>query len=188
MTNKKLQELFQKSIEICSENGYEPVKLVPYCFYSKDHNTYGKCYECYDNKGNICMTRIAINKELVKRGTEKQIFETLLHECVHSAVGYKEGHEGKWRRAIRKLNKLYNLKIKVSPIYRDDNGDKILDEFAIAKYCVICNKCYYSKYFFSECKTIEKYKNGDCRCPNCGNNHFAVMKHPNGDKKRFTPI
>lgn len=176
MTNKRVQELFQKAIDICSNNGYKPNGLISYCFYSTDHTLFGRCIDYYNTRIHEHQSKIYINKDFAKKATENQVLEVLIHECLHSSVGCKEGHKGKWKEAAEKLNKLYNLKIDSTEDYVDNNGNDILDEKSIAKYVLQCTNCGFKCYYRTKCKTVKNYNNGNYHCPVCNRSQFKLIR------------
>lgn len=167
MTDSKVQEIFNMAVQICEENGYKPIKLVPKCGYTTRQNVFGVCAERrYKGTKEVIYTKISVNKKFAEKANEQQMLNTLLHECLHSACGADEHHGGKWALAAKTLNRRYGYQLSVTADYKDENGETISTK--ADKYIIQC-KCCGHKYFYS--RLTKAVKNPSLyRCGHCGGN------------------
>lgn len=160
MTNSEVQSIFQEAISMCEAVGYKPKKLSPVCKINSRKKAYGVCKEgrnCYT--GEVVSTEISVSKYFVAKANKQQMLETLVHECLHSAVGAKCGHRGEWKLAANEMSIRYNLDIERTSDYRDEQGNEILANEQVAKYQLQCPKCGKIFYYNRLCKAV--------KFPNC---------------------
>lgn len=156
MTNNEVQAIFNEAISMCSAAGYKPQKLVPVCKINSRKKAYGVCKEQRKTlTGEVISTEIGVSKYFVAKANKQQMLQTLVHECLHSAVGAKCGHTGEWKAAANKVNRLYGLDIERTSDYRDEQGEKILSNEQNAKYILKCPKCGEKFYFNRMSKTVK---------------------------------
>ena len=172
MTNEKFQELLQKAIKICSDCGYDTKNIKTPCYCTKK-SCYGRCRWVYEGKDKPLGARIYVNKNLVENGTEKQVTEVLLHECLHGVFGQAENHGKEWTKAAKNINSIYGYNLNDRNDYFDKDG-KFIDPRIYAPYVIQCTKCGFKDYYYSKCKIVKNYDNGKYHCPDCGNNHFTL--------------
>lgn len=165
MTDEKLQELYQKAIKICSDNGYEPKNINGYCYQTRK-DVYGKVV--WASKPYVYVSKV-----LVERGTEKQILGVLLHECLHVVFGHDEDHGKEWQKAANNIGRICGINIQARWDEYDSNGE-FINPAIYAPYVITCTKCGFKDYYYSRCKIVKNYNNGKYRCPDCGNNHFEM--------------
>ena len=137
MTDSKVQEIFNMAVQICEDNGYKPVKLIPKCGYTTRQNVYGVCLERrYRNNKEVVYTQVKVNKKFAEKANERQMLNTLLHECLHSACGADEHHGGKWAIAAKTLNDKCGYQLSAKADFEDENGETINTK--ADKYIIQC--------------------------------------------------
>ena len=160
MTNSEVQSIFQEAISMCEAVGYKPQKLYPVCKINSRKKAYGVCKEGRNSyTGEVVSTEIGVSKYFVAKANKQQMLETLVHECLHSAVGAKCGHKGEWKTAAQKLNKLYGFDIECTSDYRDEQGNEILSNEQNCKYILKCPKCGKIFYYNRLCKAVKNPQN-----------------------------
>lgn len=157
MTNSEVQSIFQEAISMCEAVGYKPQKLSPVCKINNRKRAYGVCKEGRNSyTGEVVSTEIGVSKYFVAKANKQQMLETLVHECLHSAVGAKCGHKGEWKTAAQKLNKLYGFDIECTSDYRDEQGNEILSNEQNCKYILKCPKCGH-EFYYNRLTKVVKY-------------------------------
>lgn len=157
MTDSKVQEIFNMAVQICEDNGYKPVKLIPKCGYTTRQNVYGVCLERrYRNNKEVVYTQVKVNKKFAEKANEQQMLNTLLHECLHSACGADEHHGGKWAIAAKTLNDKCGYQLSAKADFKDENGKTISTK--ADKYIIQC-KCCGNKWFYSRLSKSVKNPN-----------------------------
>lgn len=160
MTNSEVQSIFQEAISMCEAVGYKPQKLYPVCKINSRKKAYGVCKEQRDRyTGAVVSTEIGVSKYFVAKANKQQMLETLVHECLHSAVGGTCGHKGEWKLAANEMSIRYNLDIERTSDYRDEQGNKILANEQVAKYQLQCPKCGKIFYYNRLCKAVKNPQN-----------------------------
>lgn len=156
MTNNEVQAIFNEAISMCSAAGYKPQKLCPICKINSRKKAYAICKEGRNRwTGEVVSTEIGVSKYFVAKANKQQMLETLVHECLHSAVGAKQGHKGQWKIAADKVSRLYGLDIERTSNYKDEQGNGILSNEQNAKYILKCPKCGKKFYFNRMSKTVK---------------------------------
>lgn len=167
MTNSEVQSIFQEAISMCEAVGYKPQKLSPVCKINSRKKAYGVCKEGRNSyTGEVVYTEIGVSKYFVEKANKQQMLQTLVHECLHSAVGGTCGHKGEWKIAAQKLNRLYGFDIERTNSYQDEQGNNILANEQVAKYQLQCPKCGKIFYYNRLCKAV-KYPSNFVH-PGCG--------------------
>ena len=157
MTDSKVQEIFNMAVQICEDNGYKPVKLIPKCGYTTRQNVYGVCLERrYRNTKEVIYTQVKVNKKFAEKANEQQMLNTLLHECLHSACGADEHHGGKWAIAAKTLNDKCGYQLSAKADFEDENGETISAK--ADKYIIQCKSCG-NKWFYSRLSKSVKNPN-----------------------------
>ena len=157
MTDSKVQEIFNMAVQICEDNGYKPVKLIPKCGYTTRQNVYGVCLERrYRNTKEVIYTQVKVNKKFAEKANEQQMLNTLLHECLHSAWGADEHHGGKWAIAAKTLNDKCGYQLSAKADFEDENGETISTK---ADKYIIQWKCCGNKWFYSRLSNSVKNPN-----------------------------
>lgn len=122
--------------------------------------TLGRCH--YDLQNcKIVPTKIEISRQLLLSGNQKEINETIIHECAHALValdtGENHGHDKFFKAKCQKLGISGDRCASGSRLDSED-----LSEYKYVCYCAACHKatnCYYRagkvvknpKMYYSKC-------------------------------------
>lgn len=160
MTNNEVQAIFNEAISMCSAAGYKPQKLYPICKINSRKKAYGVCKEQRNRyTKEVVSTEIGVSKYFVAKANKQQMLQTLIHECLHSAVGANEHHCGEWAVAANKVSRLYGLDITRTSNYKDEQGNGILSNEQNAKYILKCPKCGKEFYYNRASKAVKHPEN-----------------------------
>lgn len=175
LNDKQVQELFESAIALVEHDGYK----VPDCLNRKtEYNRCKKAYAYCKNRvrGNeLISSEISFSKYFVQGANEQQLFNTAVHEILHS-VFPREGHKGEWKIAAERIMALHNgLNIVRCENIMNEDGKEILNACAPKRqvhksYVITCPDCGKHWVYHRNCKVVQhaRYLN----CPYC--NHYGL--------------
>lgn len=146
--------------------GYELQDDIPLVFNNRVTNAYGRCFVSRNNyTGNTWVKKIELSTKLLPILNEKEIKNTIMHECIHAIPEcHFKHHKGAWKRIAEEVNRAYGYNI--SRCNEPENTEAYANFVAQkTNYTVKCEKCGHEWHYqrMSNCvKNPSRYTHTGC--------------------------